>query len=146
MVLILAISAESARRHQLRGRGDVERAGAERAEHLADVVLRRGGDDQDRARRGLHDPAGRLDAVHVRHVQVHQHQVGAVAGAQAHRLGAVARHPQHLVLAAGRDRPAQRLGGHRDIVGDPDLHRPGSPIRSSTASSRASSWKLPLAR
>jgi hypothetical protein len=90
MVRILASSSLSL---QHRRRRHIQRAGAQRAEHLVDVVLGAAGDDQDRARALFHDDAGRLHAVHFRHVQIHQDQVRTVFRAHAHRFGAGTGYP-----------------------------------------------------
>ncbi|VWC14485.1 hypothetical protein BDO18943_05468 [Burkholderia dolosa] len=66
--------------------------------------------------------------------------------AEIHRLVAVGRHPQHAMIGPQRDHAAQRLHRERQIVDDADVHPRASPIRSCTASSSASSWKLLFAR
>ncbi|MNV99927.1 hypothetical protein D3C71_1953590 [compost metagenome] len=79
-------------------------------------------DDHDRARRLGHDPPSCLDAIHHRHDQVHENQIRHLLGAAAHRLGAIAGHPDHLVRGFEGQRAAQRLHRHGHVVDDGDLH------------------------
>ena len=55
-------------------------------------------------------------------------------------------HPDDLMLGFERDHAPERFHRQRPIVDDADLHDWASPIRSTTACSRVSSWKLLLVR
>ena len=72
--------------------------------------------------------------------------VHAIAFAPRDGFGAVLCDPDDVMLARLHDGPAQRLGGEDGVVDDADSHDAGSPIKSVTACSRDSSWKLPLVR
>ncbi len=91
-------------------------------EHPVHVLLAVDRDNDDGAGRFGHDPPGRLDAIHHRHDQVHENQVGSVLGAFAHGFSAIAGHPDHLVRRLEGQGPAQRLYRHGHIVDDGDLH------------------------
>ena len=83
-------AGELAPRAEDRGVHRVERAVAHRLVDLADVPADRGGHHQDRTRPFVHDPPRGLDAVHHRHEQVHEDDVGPLAPRHRHRLLAVA--------------------------------------------------------
>ncbi len=131
---------------ELRRVDGVERAIPHCRKHAPGMVFDIGGDDQDRTGSLGHDPSGRLDAIHHRHDQVHQHQIGQRGRAHPHRFGAVGSGPQHLMLGGGGDDPAQRLQRGGRIVDDRDLHGVAVPMRSTTAWISPSLWKLPLVR
>ncbi len=140
---------EKFRRHGTRDRrGDhVERACAHRFKNLAGLRPGVGAHEQDRAGRVGHDVPGGFHAVHAGHDEVHQEQVGAVLGATAHGFRAVARHPGDLVPCHARSvareqRAAQCFDGDGQVVGDGNFHSSAPPMRSDTACSRVSSWKL----
>ena len=71
---------------------------------------------------------------------------GVSCGAERHRLGAVSRHPDDAVQRIDPHDPLQEIGDARQVVDDADPHASGSPIKSTTACSSVSSWKLPLVR
>src|ERR1039457_7268178 len=56
---------------------------------------------------GSADAPGGLQAVHSRHPDVHQHDVGARTAGQVHRLGAVDRLADHLKVIGGVDQPVE---------------------------------------
>lgn len=124
----------------------IERPISHRFENPVHILLDIDGNNHDRARTFRHDPTSCLDAVHHRHEQVHQHHVGRIGGALGHRLGTVAGDPDDLVLRLEGQRAAQRLDGQRHVIDDSDPQPCASPIRTTTASSKASSWKLAFAR
>ena len=62
-----------------------------------------------------------------------------VSAALGHRLGTVAGDPDDLVLRLEGQRAAQRLDGQRHVIDDSDPQPCASPIRTTTASSKASS-------
>jgi hypothetical protein len=103
-----------------------ESAGAG-AERLVDVFVQVvGGEDDDVAWQFRDDAAGRLEAVHHRHPNVHQHHVRDELTAEHDRLQAV-------LGLADDDEPAlavqQRDQTGADeclIVGDEDADRPGA--------------------
>jgi len=129
-----------------RGVHGVERAVPHRLENRARADLHAAGDDQNGAGAGRHDPTRALHAVHHRHHDVHQDQIGRVLGAEIHRLGAVSRHPHDTVQRIAAHDPPQQIGNAGQVVDDADPHASGSPIKSTTACSSVSSWKLPLVR
>ncbi|MNT22331.1 hypothetical protein D3C72_1577120 [compost metagenome] len=138
-------AAHVAAAHDRRVRG-VQRAVPHRVEHPRGMARHVRRHHHDRAGRFRHDAARGLDAVHDRHDEVHQHHVGTVARAMLHGLQSVRRCPRHFQAGLQRDRAPQGFDREGHIVDDPDSHVRAFPIRSSTASSSASSWKLPLAR
>ncbi|MNQ89751.1 hypothetical protein D3C85_1050670 [compost metagenome] len=124
----------------------IQRAVAHGLEHPVDILLAIDRDNDDRTRCLGHDPAGGFDPVHDRHDQVHQDQVRGQLGATLHRLQAITGHPHHLMCRLERQGSTQGLHGHGHIIDDCDFHARAPPMSSTTASSRASSWKLALAR
>jgi hypothetical protein len=103
-------------------------------------------DDQDGARRAGHDAARGLDAVHTRHEQIHEDQVGRILRAEVDGSRAVARDPDDVVVRVRCQHASEGLDRHGHVVDDADSHAPASPIRSTTACSSVSSWKLPFVR
>ena len=84
-----------------------------------DVLVQvEGGQDErtDVAARG--DPPGGLDAVHDRHPDVHQDDVGTGPPGRLHRLRAVARLADHGEAGRGRDDPAETHPDQCLVVGD----------------------------
>ena len=61
--------------------------------------------------------AGRLDAVHDRHLHVHEHDVGAQLAGQPHGLGAVVRLTDHLEVVLDRE-DEREAGAHELLVVD----------------------------
>ena len=61
--------------------------------------------------------AGRLDAVHDRHLHVHEHDVGAQRAGQPHRLGAVAGLADDLEVVLDRE-DEREAGPHELLVVD----------------------------
>ena len=89
--------------------------GAETREDV--VVLVEGGEDDDPRQVVRDDPAGCLDAVHDRHLHVHEHDVGSQLAAQPDGLGPVVRLTDHLeVLLDGEDE--REAGAHEPVVVD----------------------------
>ena len=79
---------------------------------------------------------GRLDAVHVRHLDVHEDDVGPRGAGQVDRLGAVARLADHLVPFF-LEHLAQVHADERLVFGDQDAHGVSSPqSRSSSSGTR----------
>jgi hypothetical protein len=84
-------------------------------------VLRRFVDgNQDDARLGMggEDPAGHLDAVHVRQHAIHQRDVRAQGFEQFQRLGAVARLAHDLHVAFPVQRADETQGDHEVVIDD----------------------------
>ena len=129
------------------GRGVLQqepaRAGPERPQHVLVRVERRQHDHLGRVRPRA-DPGRRGDAVHARHPDVHQHDVGRVGVERRRHLVAVARladDPQ-AVRAVEHHREA---GPHQRVVvddQDPDHagHGSDADTRNSVAVARWSSW------
>ena len=124
----------------------VQGAGAHRFKDFRRVVVDVGGDDHDGAGRAGHDAARGFDPIHSRHDQIHQDEVRRIAGAKFKRLGAVVRDPGELMFARAEDHAAHRFDRRHHVVDQRDSHASGSPIKSTTACSSVSSWKLPLVR
>lgn len=131
---------------QGRGIDHIQRAMAHGLEHPVDVLLAVTGDDHNSAGTVGHDPSGGLHAIHDRHEQVHEDQVRGVFGAALHRLGPIDRHPDQLMRRLERQGAAQGFDRQGHVIDDGDLQARAPPINSTTASSKASSWKLALAR
>ena len=70
----------------------------------------------------LVDPRGGVDAVHVGHLDVGDHQVGPRGAALLDQLPAVAGHGDDLVAQSGQDRPEVVLHVGL-VVGDGDAQR-----------------------
>ena len=66
---------------------------------LEELLIHVGGDHHDRAGIPGHDPARRFHAVHLRHDQVHEDEVGRVLGATLDGFRAVARDPGQFMPA-----------------------------------------------
>jgi len=126
----------------------VKAAGAESFIHFAEVRADARGDDKDGARRGGHDAAGGFRAVHDRHEQVHQDDVGQVGGSLADSLGAVDGGPRDAVARRGFDDAAQQRLSQRQIVDDGDTHEtvPLTPTLSPAAGAREIGCNGPLTR
>jgi hypothetical protein len=69
------------------------------------------------------DPSGGLQAVHVRHAHVHQHDLGQEPAGELDRLGAVAGFPYHLHVGLGVDHHAEPGSHQRLVVGDENSDR-----------------------
>ena len=110
------------RRSEDRRVDGVKRAMPHRLVDERDVAAHGRRDDEDRARGREHDLPGGLDAVHVRHEQVHENQVGAVTFRSRHRLDAIAGRPGDLMIRQTGDNPAQGLARGPHIVDDSDSH------------------------
>src|SRR5215472_6078917 len=128
---------------QLLSRGVLEqvagRPGLDGGKHVVVRVVR--GQDQNlRRRRGLAQPAGRLDPTHLRHAQVHEDDVGPQPPGLGECLSTVSRLTDDLeALVPGED-PAQAAAHHRVIVYDqqPDRRRvPHAPASLTIAGTRA---------
>ncbi len=94
------------------------RAQPDRAQEVR-VVLGCGQDDDRRVGGGLADPRERREAVHPRHRQIEDDQVGAQRTRLLDRLGAVGRLPDD-VEPARREEPRERFARERMVVGDED--------------------------
>ena len=105
----------------------VQRAEPHRIVDERDVAAHRRGDDQDRTRAAGHDLPRGLHAIHVRHDQIHQDQVGSVAFCHRDRLHAVGCRPGHGMVGQAAHDPTQGLGGHPHIIDDRDSHVSGLP-------------------
>ena len=64
------------------------------------------------------DAAGRFQSVHAGHAHVHQHHIGVQRFGQRHRLGAIARLPDHLYVRLGSDHHCESRSHQFLIVGD----------------------------
>ena len=124
----------------------IERPQPHGLEYLGGIPLHRRRDHNDGTGRALHDAPGRLDAIHHRHDQIHQNQIGLVVATAPHRFGAVVGHPGDLVARHRLEHPPQPLHGHLGVVDYGNSHDFASPINSITTFRRLSSWKLPLVR
>ena len=94
-----------------------EAAGAG-AQRLDDVLVEaEGGEDEDALAR---QPPRRLDAVHARHADVHQHDVGRVGLGGRDRLLAGARLGHDLDRAGRLEHRLEAGAHHRLVVGDDD--------------------------
>jgi hypothetical protein len=97
--------------------------GPDRLDHEVPVVV---GGEHDHPGLGdlLAEPAGRLDAVHLRHADVQDDEVGLGLPGQIHHLGARRRFAQDLDPFGGLDVPAQSLADERVVVAQqhPDRH------------------------
>ena len=108
-------------------------AGPQRLVHvLVEVERRQDHDPRRRQRLVAGDPAGRLEAVHHRHPDVHQHHVGVLAGGEGDGLGAVARLADDLDVGLTGEQHREPAAHERLVVGDhdPDRHS-ASPYGSS---------------
>src|SRR5436853_54571 len=111
----------------------IQRSGAHGLKDFGGIVVHAGGDDDDGAGTLRHDPAGGFNAVHFRHDQIHQDQVGGVRGAASHRLLPVKGDPsQFMAATAGQDAP-HGFHRHNHVIYNRDPHASGSPIKSTTA-------------
>ena len=102
-------------------------------QRLVDVLVEveRGEDDDPRRRQRVvaRDPPGRLEAVHHRHPNVHQHHVGPFAGGECNRLGAVARLADHLDVGLAGEQHREAAADERLVVGDHDSDRHATTTR-----------------
>ena len=96
-------------------------AGEDRVHHVGVEIGDRQHDDA-RERREHRDLAGRLDAVHPRHVQIHQHDLGSEIPHLPQRLGAAVRlaGDQHALLL---EQAAQPRAKQVVVVDDQDSRR-----------------------
>ncbi len=112
-----------------------------------------GGDDHDRqgvGDVGTGESSGGLDAVHQRHPDVEQADVGTQPERQAHGLAPVGGRADHLDAGLGIEQHRQPAADDGLVVGDqdPDGHR-AVPVRGRTASTRqpcspaGPAWKVP---
>ncbi len=83
------------------------RAGAQRVEDVVVVLERRDHEHARPRRRALDDAARRLNAVEVRHADVHQDDVGVELGRPPDGLEAVRRLADHVDVGLGREDRAQ---------------------------------------
>ena len=107
--------------------------GPQRLVHvLVEVERRQDHDPGRRERLVAGDPAGRLEAVHHRHPDVHQHHVGVLAGGEGDGLGAVARLADDLDVGLAGEQHREAAAHEHLVVGDhhPDRHS-ASPYGSS---------------
>ena len=72
---------------------------------------------------GTREAADRLDAVHARHPQVHQHDVGGVLGGERERLLAVGRGADELDPVEQAEQRAEALAHDALVVGEQDPYR-----------------------
>ncbi len=135
------------RRRRLRNAGDVHRAMAERIEYARGMRADAVADHQQYGTRcaGSEQTSG-FDGVVVWARQFQQHQVGAAARIALERFLAAWRLPQQLISGDAGKQIAQQLAHFDARVDQSESHGCGSPIRSTTACSKVSSWKLPLVR
>ena len=105
-------------------RDDVDRAGGHGRERVgAAGSVDEGRVHDDRRRMTRHDPLDRLDAVHDRQIEVHQHDRGAQPVDERNGFAAVARLPDHAEGSVGVDRSAEETPLHRGVVDDEDVDR-----------------------
>lgn len=104
--------------HQMLGGDVLEQEAAGGGERGVDVVVEVvGGEDDDPRPVGavaVEDPPGRLDAVHPRHPDVHEDDVGPGTPDGRDRLGPVGRLGRHLDAVGGEDHPEART--HQGLV------------------------------
>ena len=99
-------------------------AGVDGRHHVLVQVERRQDDHAGLARRvsggrfQRADAAGRFQSVHAGHAHVHQHHIGVQRFGQRHRLGAIARLPDHLYVRLGSDHHCESRSHQFLIVGD----------------------------
>lgn len=123
-------------------------------ERPVDILVEvEGGDDHDRqgvGDVGAGEASGGFDAVHQRHSDVEQADVGAQLERQADCLAPVGGRADHFDVGLGVEQHRQP-GAHDGLVvgdEDPDAHR-GVPVRGRTASTRqprsaaGPAWKVP---
>jgi hypothetical protein len=114
--------------HLMGGRILEQEAACPRAQRVDDVVVEpERGDDQ-------HPLTGksprRLDAVHLWHADVHEHDIGCVVSRRAYRLFTRARLGDDLDGSRGLEHGLEAGPHHRLVVGDHDpqlAHREASP-------------------
>ena len=119
---------------------------AERLKHLLRMAMDGRCDHKDWARRLLHNASRSFDAINPRHDQIHQDDVGWIFLCKANRFFAIGCNPRHAVPIRAQDSPPERFHCQFQVIHNSDLHASDSPIRSATASSRVSSWKLDFVR
>ena len=115
-------------REQLLGLGVLEQvAGRARVERVGDPppVGERRQDDDARPVLAAADRARGLDAVHDRHLQVHEDDVGVAVRAAVDGLLAVARDAHDLDAVAGLEQAGDPDADDLVVVGDQDTDRPG---------------------
>ena len=99
---------------------------------LEERALAVGGEDEHRrAGNALEEHLRRLEAVHVRHAEIHDHDVGPAPLGQRHRGRAVARLADHADARRARQRQAEPFAHDLVVVGDEhgDLVRHGAILR-----------------
>jgi hypothetical protein len=100
---------------------DIQGAGFEHLEYVALLLrLDRNAQHQDRQRRASHDDAGKLDAVHFRHVQISADDVGPDAWYQFECFKAVGSSADDLDLGRCREHSADNLDRNGRVVHQQD--------------------------
>ena len=113
--------------HQLFLRGVLEQeaAGAS-SESFVHVFIEVEGRQHEHSRRALtaiHDPAGRLDAVHVRHADVHEHDIRIEFARQGDRLAAVRGLANDIDVGFGAEDDANAAAHERLVIREQDADR-----------------------
>jgi hypothetical protein len=88
------------------------------------VKVERGKHEHPATRVALQDPPGRLQAVHRRHPDIHEHDVGFQRECRGHRRRSVGRLAGHLDAARGQDH-AEPGTDQLLVVDDQHARRPG---------------------
>lgn len=96
------------------------RAGFDGVEEFR-FLFRRGEDHDFHLRRFTDDQLRRADAVELRHLQVHQHEIGLELARERHRFAAVLRFADDLV-SLRKQEASQAVAEERVIVGNEDTH------------------------
>jgi hypothetical protein len=136
--------------HELVGGHGLEQeargAGAQRLEDVG--VLVEGGEDQHARlrRRQREDLAGRGQAVEARHADVHQHDVGAQARGERHRLVTVGGLAHHLEVGLGAQDHAKARAHELLVVGEHDLDHHATPSGRRARSAHPPSRRCPASR
>lgn len=92
------------------------------------------------------DAAARLEAVHDRHAQIQEDDVGLELTGEPARLVAVVRAPRNLDLRLDAENGLERVQEKRIVVRDEDAHRKAQPvdrlISSPFAAPTCSTWRV----
>jgi hypothetical protein len=102
---------------------EAARAGAQRSVH---VLVEVEGGEHEHARRvfvSVDDLAGRLDAVHVRHADVHQHHIRIELAGERDRLGAVCGLADDLDVGFGAQDHPEAAAHKLLVVREQDANR-----------------------